>query len=235
MLDTVEPIVLPEAAQDEHLLVCPKCGAEFAPKRRDKKYCSSSCAKAATRNDTRGERRAENKVADEVHYERAMRLAEMVYTTPLTEQLGVMKCILGIVIDEAGLRRILSDPKLLKAHPANDKRLFYGGGDKTISQAASAYTQMFFGVSIQTYLQQARNGTLNENHPVSRRVDHGSVPRLRPIKKVKCWHKPLSREVSEAAEQRFAEDMERVSAVVAEAQAKVDTYIATQTIAAANF
>lgn len=192
MLDVVEPLVLPEATPNSHQMVCPKCETSFSPKRSNQKFCSRTCSKAATRNAARGDRSSGNKAMSAAHYERAKGLAEMVYSVPPQRRLGMMKHILDYVPIDAGLRRILSDPKLLKAHPINDGHLFYRGYGKTITQAASAYTQKFFGVGIQTYLKQVREGTLNENHPVTPAACHSSAPRLHPIKKVKCWHKPLA-------------------------------------------
>jgi hypothetical protein len=69
---------------------------------------------------------------------------------------------------EAGWRRILTDPTFLRASP-EDKHLFHRrapGAYKTISQAANAYTQKFFGVSIQTYFEMHRTGDLADEFPV---------------------------------------------------------------------
>jgi len=105
----------------------------------------------------------------------------MVYSSAPSERLGVMKHILSFIDQDTGLRRILTDPKLLCQEPRADNK-------KNIAQAASAYTQMFFGVSIKTYIGQARKGTLNENHPIARKVNYGSVPFLGKIRKPRCWH-----------------------------------------------
>lgn len=185
MLDLVEPVGLPADGPEVSLLVCPKCAAEFAPKRSNQKFCSVQCSKAATRNAARSNRKGENGAASVRHHERASRLAEMVYSVPPTERFGVLKDILTFVNKDAGLRRILTDPKLLRQQPRRN-------GGKNIAQMASVYTHMFYGVSIKTYIKHVQNGTLNEDHPVSVKRDHGSVPRLGPIKKVKCWHKPLT-------------------------------------------
>lgn len=231
MLDTVEPIGLPEA----HLLVCPKCAIEFAPKRSNQKFCGRPCAKAATRNASRGNRKAETQGATEQHYERALRLAEMVHSAPPSERFGVMKHILSFVSTDAGLRRILTDPKLLRQSPQRSNK-------KNIAQAASVYTRMFFGVSIKTYIQQVQDGTVNESYPVSRRFR----PRVRPShsqnSEPKRWYKPVTASVEDIIAYLRAEgtieanlkadvkqaglvteaDYERVSAIVAEAQARVE-------------
>lgn len=250
MLDIVEPVGPSDNAHNRPLKVCPKCETAFEPKRSNQKYCTKSCAKAATRNTARGNRKTENSKMNKQHAGLAWGLRKWLYSTAPDKRLGVMKIILdGAVLTKrselppelvliptsrklikatpASIRRVLTDPRLLRSTPEDDQR--------TVSQAASAYTQKFFGVSIQVYLEQARKGTINENHPVAPRVDYGQVPRLRQIKKVKCWHKPLSRTQKEEAERRHAEDMRRVSAIVAKSQADVAAHLDDQTKLAANF
>lgn len=190
MTPTSDPTGPPSA----DLKSCPTCSRQFHPRRKDQKYCEKGCAKAATRHALRGSREKEQERADRVHYNRALDLADMLYTTPVSERLGVMKTILHAAVShDSGLRRILTDPKLLRAN-SETPQLFHrraAGSYKTISQAANAYTKKFFGVSIKTYLQQARSDTLREDHEVSRSVDHGAVPKLTKIRKAKCWHSPL--------------------------------------------
>ncbi|CUH87085.1 hypothetical protein PH5382_01006 [Phaeobacter sp. CECT 5382] len=206
-------------------LCCPQCSVEFHPKRKDKKYCSSKCAKAATRNASRGGRSFEQKVTNEVHYCRARDLADMLYTAPVTARLGIMKAILDAASDhDSGLRRILTDPTFLKASPETP-HLFHRRAPssyKTISQAANAYTQKFHGISIQTYLKDARSGALKEHHEVSRKVDYGAVPVLTKIRKPKCWHRPLSDDKNMEASEQLASDMERVQRIVDDAQARAE-------------
>jgi hypothetical protein len=108
----------------------------------------------------------------------------MIYSVPVSERLGVMQHILSHVCTDAGLRRILTDPKLLREPPRGDSR-------KNIAKAANAHTQKFFGVSIKTYIEQRQEGTVNEAHPVTREVDHGFVPSLKPMRKPKCWHRAV--------------------------------------------
>ena len=172
MLDLIEPNVVPSTS----VRTCPKCATEFRPKRKDKRFCSRECQKASSNNASRGSRYGENKARSYRHYERAMRLAEMVYSVAPHERLGVMKDILSHAPHDAGLRNILSDPSLLKAHPASDNGLFFRGRTKTISQAANAYTQMFFGVSIRTYLGKVRAGEVIEGIEIVRNVAEGPKP-----------------------------------------------------------
>ncbi|WP_210880189.1 hypothetical protein [Roseovarius autotrophicus] len=184
MISDGDAVVEPIGTFDAALQVCPKCQAEFAPKRSNQTYCSTACQKAASRNSARGTRKAEDRRANEEHHARVHALTEMIYAVPVTERLGVMQHILSHVSTDACLRRVLTDPKLLREPPRGDGRM-------NIAKAANAYTKKFFGVSIKAYIEQTREGTLNETFPVTRGVDHGSVPRLKPMRKAKCWHRPV--------------------------------------------
>ncbi|WP_299960357.1 hypothetical protein [uncultured Roseobacter sp.] len=206
-----------------NLLACPVCQVEFIPKRTNQKYCTPKCQKAATKNTARKSREGEHRVRSVYHYERTMRLAEMLYTAHPQERLGTMQHILSFVEHDAGLRNILTDRKLLRAHPSKDKRLYFGGSRKTFPQAANEYTKQFFGVSIVLYIKSAINGTLPDDHEVAvKRRDEVYVPRLTSMKRAKCWHRPLSGDAKVAAEAQSSADYARVSQLVAAVQRRVD-------------
>lgn len=106
----------------------------------------------------------------------------MVYSVAISERLGVMKHILEHAPHDAGLRNILSDPKLLREEPRKS-------GRKNISQTASAYIRKFFGLSIQTYMQKVMDGEEIEGIEVSCKVDLGPVPNIKhEITKPRRWH-----------------------------------------------
>lgn len=122
------------------------------------------------------------------HYVRANDLAGMVYSVAPSERLGVMKHILEYIPHDAGLRRILSDPKLLRQVP-------HKSGRKNIAQAANAYVQKFFGISIKTYMAKIKAGEEIEEVEIIREPSFGPVPRIktRPTaKNVKCIHRALT-------------------------------------------
>ncbi|MDB4112057.1 hypothetical protein N9571_05845 [Yoonia sp.] len=181
MFDVVDPIGM----SADTAIICPTCKLRFEPKRSNHKYCTTSCQK----NASRGSRKTENKSRNELHYGRALDLAELIYASPPNKRLGIMKMILEAARGEdAALRNILRDPKLLGAAPT-DKHLFYRrcpSSYRTISQAADAYCRKFFGLSVTAYLKDGFEG----EHEVARTIDYGSVPRLKPkiIRKPKCWH-----------------------------------------------
>lgn len=229
MISDGDAVVEPIGTFDAAPKVCPKCQTEFAPKRSNQKYCSDACRK----NGTRGSRKAEDWRANEEHHARVHALTEMIYSVPVSERLGVMQHILSHVSTDAGLRRVLTDPKLLREPPRGDGRM-------NIAKAANAYTKKFFGVSIKAYIEQTREGTLNEAFPVTRGVDHGSVPRLKPMRKAKCWHRPVvardQDEVDQPSRRRDAQHSElareMADAAVKRAQDRVDAHLIE---VAANF
>lgn len=181
MFDAVDPIGM----SDDISITCPVCTINFVPKRSNQKYCAKSCQNNASRDSREHEYIARNKM----HYIRARDLAELVYSAPVNQRLGIMKNILEAAREhDATLRNILTDPTFLKASH-DDKYLFHRrapGSYKTISQAANAYCKKFYGLSVQKYLRDGFEG----EHEVTRKVDFGSVPRLKPkvMLKAKCWH-----------------------------------------------
>ena len=147
MFDAVDPIVMASPSNDEDSTPeCPGCSTAFTPKRSNQRYCTRECQRSASRNASRGDRTKENTARSWQHYERAHRLAEMIYTTPPQERLGMMKHILEFIPQDAGLRNILTDPELHLETPRPDNRL-------NITKAANAYTQTIFGVSIKSYVK----------------------------------------------------------------------------------
>ncbi len=165
MFDAVVPIVMHSPSDASRLddkantIECPGCSAAFAPKRSNQRYCSSGCQRRSSRNSSRGSRSTENRQRSRRHYERVHRLTEMIYSAPPQERLGVMKHILDFVPHDAGLRNILTDHELHRQTPRSDGRM-------NIAKAANAYTKMFFGLSIQRYIEVIRAGHKPEGIPL---------------------------------------------------------------------
>lgn len=86
MLDSVDPIGISAVTE----IICPVCKLRFEPKRSNQKYCASSCQK----NAARGNRKQESKARNALHFRRALDLAELIYTAPTVQRLGIMKTIL---------------------------------------------------------------------------------------------------------------------------------------------
>ncbi len=144
-----------------NLKACARCSHTFEPRRSNQKYCSVKCKKAGSKNTTRGDRTLEYKGRSRTHYERTRDLEQMVYSVAPSERLGVMLHILSYISVDAGLRNILCDPKLLRTQPRKS-------GRKNIAQAASSYTQRFYGLSIQTYVRRVQAGDEIEGIEVAR-------------------------------------------------------------------
>ncbi len=102
-------------------------------------------------NASRGNRNAANRERTWKHYERATRIQQLIYLAPPNERLGVMKDILSAIPRDAGLRNILTDPKLLREEPRRDNRL-------NVAKAAHAYVRLFFGLSIKPYIKVVMAG-----------------------------------------------------------------------------
>lgn len=157
MFDAVDPIGMLIPSEDEaRTIECPGCTTSFTPQRLNQSYCSRACQK----NASRGNRRVENRERSRRHYERAQRLAEMVYSASPQERLGVMKHILEFIPSDAGLRNILTDPEIHMQPPRADCRM-------NIAKAANAYTKKFYGLSIKRYMAAVRSGREPESIPQS--------------------------------------------------------------------
>ncbi|KRS13687.1 hypothetical protein XM53_03625 [Roseovarius atlanticus] len=157
MFDAVDPIGMLIPSDDEaRTMECPGCTAAFMPKRLNQSYCSRACQK----NASRGNRSAENRERSRRHYERAQRLAEMVYSAPPQERLGIIMHILEFIPHDAGLRNILTDPDLLGQPPRADNRM-------NIAKTANAYTKKFYGLSIKRYMTTVRSGKEPDGIPQS--------------------------------------------------------------------
>ena len=176
---------------------CLLCNGVFMPNRSNQRYCGKNCQKKASKNAARGTRATENIIMNRNHYHRALDLAEWVYTSPPLERLGVIKeIIMAASQHDSSLRRILTDPKLLRAAPT-DSHLFFRRTPrsyKTISQVCNSYVQRFFGISIQTYLKKEELGNLADYDAPAKSSYQLAIPSLTRLtsKNVKCWHKPLS-------------------------------------------
>lgn len=124
------------------LPVCPKCQAEFAPKRRNQVYCGRECQRASSRNASRGSRSVENAERSRLHYERAKWLSHDLYRQPVDRRLGFMADVIEAARERDGqLRGILTDSSLLGAEPSRD-------GRKNIAKAADAYCRKFWGQGV---------------------------------------------------------------------------------------
>ena len=144
-----DEVVVPERKNDRR---CPKCN-KLVTGRPNKIYCSSNCRKRDnefTRNSFCSvTKRREN---TEFFY-RAVRLSESYYTLPPAERLGFVKDLIDYARgskDDAQIRDILSNYKLLHPNPREDFFLFYRGKPHhlTIAQVAARYCKRFWKANV---------------------------------------------------------------------------------------
>lgn len=98
---------------------CPHCGATFAPKRTNQRYCAQPCQKAATRNAARGPRTTADS-PDRRHEKRLQwatlgYLNETFYGTPQEQRHGLLKEWLDLARSgDTTLRAALTRPDFCK-------------------------------------------------------------------------------------------------------------------------
>ena len=127
--------------------VCDHCRNTF-PYRANKRFCSSNCRKRnneGTRNSFYSStKRRENTEL----FERSMRLAEILYSAPPYERLGIMRDLIAEARSgkDRQLMDILTNQRLLRPNPQNDRWLFYKRSRSygTIAQAANNYCKRFW-------------------------------------------------------------------------------------------
>ena len=144
-----DEVVVPERKNDRR---CPKCNKPVNG-RSNKIYCSSNCRKRDnefTRNSFCSvTKRREN---TEFFY-RAVRLSETYYCMPPAERLGFIKELIDYAReskDDAQIRDILSNYKLLHPNPREDFFLFYRGKPHhlTIAQVTARYCKRFWKANV---------------------------------------------------------------------------------------
>jgi hypothetical protein len=130
---------------------CPACHTMFSPQRSNQLYCCKGCQKNGSRGSRRINDSPEEKRRTHEHYNRAYWLAGELYSMQIDQRLGFMaKLIENAMNDDASLRNILTDPKLLK--PSKDHKFHYWrkcpGSYDTIAQSANKYCRKFWGASV---------------------------------------------------------------------------------------
>jgi hypothetical protein len=130
---------------------CPKCNTQLEG-RPNKRFCSSNCRKRYA-EPTRNAKFSPTKHRESVEFfDRALRLAEIVYTTPPLERLGLVKQLIGAARygEDKHLRDILSNRYLLQAHSFREPHLFYRRRRSylTIAQIARNYCKRFWHADV---------------------------------------------------------------------------------------
>lgn len=115
--------------------------------RKSKMYCSSNCRVYASRPKQNSQCSPTKRRKNLMFFDKAMRLAETLYSLPPQQRLGYIKNL----IDEAragntGLREILSNHMLRHPDPNKDRWMFYRSSRAycTIAQAAQNYCKRYW-------------------------------------------------------------------------------------------
>ena len=131
--------------------VCLHCGHTFQY-RSNKKFCSDNCRKRNNEGTNNSTLSMTKRRDNAMFFDRAMRLAECLYTTPPQERLGFVKSLIDIARDgkDAQLRDILSNYRLLHPNPQTETHFFYRGSRnyRTIAQVASSYCKRYWRASV---------------------------------------------------------------------------------------
>lgn len=128
--------------------MCPVCCHGFNKSRKNKVYCSPKCKKSHSQRIIRKKHKNNSKESrakrreNEVLFDTAFRLAEMLYTTPPNERLGFMNNLIEKAREGTSLLRSLLINITFVYPDRENKKLFRHGCPqeyKTISEAANAY------------------------------------------------------------------------------------------------
>ena len=132
-------------------LFCCVCGTTIQSQRTTKKYCSANCRKKANRNQQYSASSTTKARTNAEFFDRAKRLAEVLYTLPPEKRLGFMQQLIGEArAGNTKLREVLTSQKLLRPNPIEEKHLFHRSDPAycTIAQAAQYYCKRFWKANV---------------------------------------------------------------------------------------
>jgi len=131
--------------------VCPKCQTKLKG-RPNKRFCSSNCRKSASKLKQNSQTSKSKRQENTRLFERAQRLAELLYSIPPSKRLGFMKDLIDVAKsgNDNHLRLVLTNYMLLHPHPINDDYLFHRESHTfcTIAQAANNYCKRFWKADV---------------------------------------------------------------------------------------
>lgn len=97
---------------------CPRCGVQFAAKRKDQRFCDRTCQRATSRNYARGSQKASDSLSSARQLEANRHRGFLLYdlyrkATPADRPVLLEQIVTAAREHDWFLRRKLSDPKLL--------------------------------------------------------------------------------------------------------------------------
>ena len=155
-------------------LFCCFCGATIQSQRSTKKYCSANCRQKANRNQQNLASIKTKARTNAELFDRAKRLAEELYTLPLEKRLGFMQSLIAEArAGNTKLRKVLTNQKLLKPNPIEEKHLFHRSEPTycTIAQAAQYYCKRYWKANVADVaynrVEEPETGEVISNRAVS--------------------------------------------------------------------
>ncbi len=141
-----------EVFDTERVRQCSNCRVVITG-RPNKIFCSTNCRKHYSEPQRNSFYSPTKRRENLEFFDRALRLAEVLYQTPPNQRLGFMKDLIDYARmgDDCELRNILCNPMLLRPNPYTQRFLFHRRPRAycTISQAASNYCKRFWRANIQ--------------------------------------------------------------------------------------
>ena len=130
---------------------CCVCGTIIQSQRSTKKYCSANCRQKANRNQQNSASSKTKARTNAELFDRAKRLAEERYTLSPEKRLGFMQSLIAEArAGNTKLREILTNQKLLRPNPIEEKHLFHRSEPTycTIAQAAQYYCKRYWKANV---------------------------------------------------------------------------------------
>jgi len=152
-LDVFEDFIVVEndPLPNSKLRLCKHCECQFEALRKDRVYCSTNCRVYSSRPIQNSQHSRDKARKNTEFFDTALRMGERLYSLPPFERLGYLKDL----IDDARsgntkLREILSNYKLLRPNPQNEKWMFprKSRAYSTIAQAAHGYCWLFWEADV---------------------------------------------------------------------------------------
>ena len=155
-------------------LFCCVCGTTIQSQRSTKKYCSSNCRQKANRNQQNSVSSKTKARTNAEFFDRAKRLAEDLYTLPPEKRLGFMQTLIAEArAGNTKLREVLTNQKLLRPNPIEEKHLFHRSEPTycTIAQAAQYYCKRYWKANVDDVaynrVEEPKTGEVISNRAVS--------------------------------------------------------------------
>lgn len=121
--------------------LCPTCGKDFTPRRKDARFCRPLCQQKSSRGPRTTKESHAERTRNRTHYNRAREMTYEFWGLPRNRQLGYMQELIASARDgNSKLRAIVTDKAILCGSGKMAPK-----GRLTIAQAADRYCQHFWG------------------------------------------------------------------------------------------